>query len=181
MLKETWKQIGSPFQARYEVSDCGRVRDTLRNRKCSLTRSTLQGKPAYVKTSLVLETGERKLMSVHRLVAMAFIPGDPRMDVNHRDMDKTNNQVDNLEWVTHSENICHGMANNVEWKERLARAGAKRRKPIVRTDDLGVSIRYQSSAEAGQALGHRNKAGNICNAIMMGRKSYGYSWAYATE
>ena len=55
--------------------------------------------------------GQRKIMSVHRLVALTFIPlieGKPH--VNHMDGNKSNNTVENLEWVTLLENLQHARA-----------------------------------------------------------------------
>lgn len=49
---------------------------------------------------------QRSAMAVHRMVAMAFIPNpDSLPEVNHKDFDRTNNNVDNLEWCTHEDNI----------------------------------------------------------------------------
>jgi ribosomal protein L24E len=59
---------------------------------------------------------------IHRLVAQAFIENCDEKDfVNHKDLDKTNNNPSNLEWVTHSENIIHmydktnNNPSNLEW------------------------------------------------------------------
>lgn len=62
------------------------------------------------------KTGKRRLASVHRLVAQAFIPNPNNLpEVNHKDCDRTNNCVENLEWCTHTENIRYSikMGNHV--------------------------------------------------------------------
>lgn len=60
--------------------------------------------------------GKLKHESVHRLVASAFIPNPKNLPcVNHKDSDRQNNVVDNLEWVTHKENTAHGIkAGNIK-------------------------------------------------------------------
>lgn len=54
------------------------------------------------------KTGSRTQYRVHRMVAEAFIPNPDNLpEVNHKDYDRTNNNVDNLEWCTHVDNISH--------------------------------------------------------------------------
>jgi hypothetical protein len=66
----------------------------------------------YEYISITTSTGRKNAM-VHRFVAEAFIPNsDGKPFVNHIDCNKRNNQVNNLEWCTHLENITHAKENN---------------------------------------------------------------------
>lgn len=57
---------------------------------------------------------KRKVFLVHRLVALTYIPNsENKPDINHRDGNPLNNNVDNLEWVTKSENIQHSIKNGL--------------------------------------------------------------------
>lgn len=182
METETWIDVSQPFTARYQVSSLGRVRDKLRNNRIlAQTRSTLKGKPGYMKVSLRIPDSKKfKHASVHRLVAIAFVPGDHSLDVNHDDLDKTNNLPSNLIWSTHGDNIRHGMERVFGWKDRLLAAGLKRRRPVVSTDQDGVVIeKFDSIAHAARSLGNSNRAGNIKHAIDIGNSAYGFRWAYA--
>lgn len=77
----------------------------------------------YKLVNLMLNNGKKKTFRVHRLVAMAFIPKTSinSEDVNHKDGNKSNNNVRNLEWVTKSENQIHAYQNGLN----QARKGAK--------------------------------------------------------
>jgi hypothetical protein len=82
-------------------------------------------KEGYCKCKLKRDDGIHKTMSKHRLVAIAFIPNPNNLpEVNHKDGIKNNNFVENLEWVTHSENIKHA------WKNGLIQNTKKRRDKI---------------------------------------------------
>ncbi len=86
----------------YSVSTLGRIvkNDTRREMKPSYKPS------GYLQINLFTNDGRRKKEYVHRLVALAFLPRDQhRTFVNHIDGVRDNNRVENLEWVTHSENM----------------------------------------------------------------------------
>lgn len=86
--------------------DCGEVSNTglIRN-KHGLIRKTTVAKNGYERVGF---HGGQETVFVHRLVARAFCNGyEDSLQVNHKDGDKLNNNADNLEWVTHSQNIKH--------------------------------------------------------------------------
>lgn len=92
---------GSPTS--YQIDTTGQVYNT-KTRKY-LKGSILNG---YKVVKLTLPTGKKKAFSVHRLVAQAYILNDDQLPVvNHIDRNKLNNNVDNLEWVSYSENTKH--------------------------------------------------------------------------
>lgn len=102
---EEWSAI--PKFSHILVSNFGRVRNTRTGSvyRLSLTRDGYQVFLAY-------KGYKRKRFLVHRLVAAAFVPNpDKKPEVNHKDLCKTNNRADNLEWVTHQENIVHYYTN----------------------------------------------------------------------
>ena len=83
----------------YEVSDDGRIRNIHNKREIK----QFVGKDGYLRTQI-----DGKTRLVHRVVAKAYIPEDPEREfVNHKDGNKQNNHVDNLEWTTRTENIRH--------------------------------------------------------------------------
>ena len=90
----------------YWVTDCGRVFRGDRELKKN------KGTVGYVTVSIKYTSGERKLKFVHRLVAEAFIPNpENKPIVNHKNLLKIDNRLENLEWVTAKENNQHAHDN----------------------------------------------------------------------
>ena len=152
---ENWKQCKG-FEGYYEVSDLGRVRTVAREsvksngRKCIVKENVLSqaNVRGYKKVTLKCD-GVRKDMRVHRLVVMAFI-GEPSKEmVNHKDGDKTNNVLSNLEWATRSENELHAYNTGLKKSTALHKSRTSEANKTRRTlsDD---TIRYIRSSELSQ-------------------------------
>ena len=123
-MEEVWRTI--PGIETHEVSNMGRVRSKDRISKVAAKglgghegtfeyERKLKGRllsPHYTSKYIQYCINDREY-SAHRLVAMAFIPNDDpehKVEINHKDGDKLNNRVDNLEWCTHSHNEKHSYA-----------------------------------------------------------------------
>ena len=104
---ETWIDIKG-YEHKYQVSNIGRVR-ALNYRRTGLTKLiNIRDNKGYAEVAL-WKNSSRKLYMVHRLVAEAFIPNPNNLpQVNHKDENKKNNQVDNLEWCTQAYNNIYG-------------------------------------------------------------------------
>ena len=94
------------FENRYKITDEGKVLNLANNSYLS----PIKNPNGYLKVGLADGNGSHKQLSIHTLVARHFIPnpyGYPH--VNHKDGDKTNNHVNNLEWCSHQQNVNHAL------------------------------------------------------------------------
>ena len=100
--------IKAEITPKYEVNEKGEVRHA-ENKRPLKQRLNRYGYPTVV---LSVSHNKRQYPCVHRLVAMAFIPNpDDLPCVNHKDEDKTNNSVENLEWCDRKYNCNYGARN----------------------------------------------------------------------
>ena len=111
-VAEVWKDVVD-YEGLYEVSSFGQIRSVDRivprkNHKAHI-RSTLLKSSENIRgyySVWLCKDGISRTHMVHRVVTIAFL-GKSDLFVNHKDFDKSNNRLDNLEWVTHRENIKH--------------------------------------------------------------------------
>ena len=123
---EEWRPVVG-YEGLYEVSNIGRVRSLDRYVKG-------KGKSYFLHKGRVLSPGmkpegylvvrlQRRTFYIHRLVTEAFIPNPDNLpEVNHKDEDKTNNRVENLEWCNHKYNMNYG-TRNIRAKETAIKNG----------------------------------------------------------
>lgn len=107
MEKETWKDVPQ-YTGIYEVSNLGRVRSKV----TGLIATVCPNQKGYLRAYIYLN-GRVKKEFVHRLVAITFLPNPNHYpQVNHKDENKKNNRVDNLEWCTCEYNNNYGTHND---------------------------------------------------------------------
>jgi hypothetical protein len=153
-MKKVWKDIpGIPYQ----VADDGRVRNS-RNGYQITTSDNGTGYIGFVS----YDRGVEKFNYVHRCVMMAFSPVDgmDKLCVNHKDFDRRNNSLSNLEWVTRLQNQRHSLnhhrydnanRNHSGWMKSNT-SFLKMRKPVVLIKDTAI-IECESATEAAKIVG----------------------------
>lgn len=111
------KLIIDNIETNYSINEEGKVYN---NKTKKLLKGSI-GNTGYISVRLTIQ-GKKKGFMVHRLVAQTFIPNPKHLPiVNHIDGNKINNRVENLEWVTQSQNRRHAIENNISqlaWGER---------------------------------------------------------------
>lgn len=106
--KQIWKDIPG-YEGKYQVSNTGRVRSLNYGRTGKIKVLKQGTKDNGYKVVVIYKNGKRKKYLVHRLVAQAFIPNPNNYPIiNHKDENKTNNAVWNLEWCTYEYNVNYG-------------------------------------------------------------------------
>ena len=129
LANEQWRDIEG-YDGAYQVSDLGRVR-SLKFGKVRVLRISKNMK-GYLFVNLHRD-GKQKNVSVHRLVASAFIENDNILNdqVNHRNEDKTDNRASNLEWCTAQYNSTY---NDLHHRTKHSQLKRDKIRPLYRPD-----------------------------------------------
>lgn len=146
---ENWKVIDE--YPNYSVSDFGNVRNNKRGKLLNPSRNTW----GYYAVNLH-KNGIGRRMTVHRLVAISFIPNPlNKKEVNHISGNKHDNSVKNLEWVTRSENMKHATANGlIDIKKCYTKSPKIKGKKIqVYEKKSGKSYFFENGAKAAEHYG----------------------------
>ena len=165
---EVYKSLKNFGYSDDEVSNKGNVRDI----KTGKERTKFDDGGGYVCVSLKRD-GQKKYrnVSVHRLVALAFIPNtENKPTVDHINRDKADNTVENLRWFTHSE-----QNNNKDHKKK------KKGRSIYQLDVNTNEIikKWDKVADANEYFGI--KGSSICDAIKRKGTAKGFKWLYSED
>lgn len=173
---EIWRDIEG-YEGLYQVSNMGRVKSLSKNiyykngridKQQEIMMSQLLN-PKYLFVNL-RKNKKYKMFYIHRLVARAFIPNpDDKPQVNHINEIKTDNRVENLEWVTAEENNNHGTHN-----KNVAKSLSKK---VLQYDLNGNFIKEWESTQKIGRNGYSQ--GNVAACCRGERRTHkGYIWKY---
>ena len=166
-MTEVWCTIKG-FENIYEVSDQGRVK-SIGYGDVRILRP-IRDQDGYLLVNLY-KNGEKKMCKVHRLVAQAFIQNPDNLpQVNHKDENKTNNYVQNLEWCDSKYNNNYGTSNQ--------RRSEKLSKPVLQFTKDGEFVKEWKSMNDIQRNLNYSK-GNISSCCTGRCKSaYNFIWKF---
>ena len=158
-MKEEFKEI-ELYGRKYVVSNYGKVIGSRGELKQRLNRD------GYCEVTVGIDKN-RNTVRVHRLVAKLFVEGETeeRNEVNHIDMNRTNPRADNLEWVTHHDNVLHS-AKHGKYKE--SQTGVKNGRAILTDEDvIDIRLLFDSGVMSQKELAEAYGVGwstihNIC-------------------
>ena len=167
MEEEIWCTIKG-YESLYEVSDQGRVRSLKFGKERILKPQRI--KTGYLKVCLC-KNGEIKQCLVHRLVAQAFIPNPQNLpEVNHKDENKTNNSVQNLEWCDRKYNQNYG--------NRTQRQADKKSKPVIQYTKSGEFVKeWKSATDVQRNLGYAYQHISHCCTGKC-KSAYNFIWKF---
>lgn len=174
---EEWLPI-SGFEGLYEISNFGRVKSLGNGITYKTQRiiKQLKNPCGYLKVDLS-KNGKVKLFFVHRLVAIAFLENQENLPfVNHKDEDKQNNHVDNLECCSAKYNSNYGTAIDRMVKKQINHINKS--KPVSQFTKTGEFIaEFPSTMEVERLYGYDcSSISKCCNGKI--KTSYGYIWKY---
>lgn len=182
-MKEEWRDIQG-YVGIYQISSCGRVKSLEREvkfgwshriipEKILLAGYNKKGHDGYLFVNLHKNNDRGKPYYLHRLVAMAFLPNPNNyQEVNHRDENPKNNNVDNLEWCTREYNENYGT--------KRQRGIEKISIPVVAYKDGVEVMRFQSANEAERKYGYCACSIHRCCKSLQQKQYKGLTWKYAS-
>lgn len=192
-MNEIWKPI--PGYLDYKVSNFGRVKSLGRFVRGKHRGYFIEGrilkpiknKGGYLKVNISVN-GQRQEHKIHQLVMSAFVGDRPDgLQVNHIDEDKTNNRLDNLEYVTPKENINHGTHNARASKNltglKRSPESCKRIKNAVRrraraVECIETGVVYETCGDAEMFIGITQGVRSVCHGRQ--KTAGGYHWRYVS-
>lgn len=182
-MEEIWKDVKG-YENKYQISNLGRVKSIerktpFRNSFITINERILKeivDKDGYKVVNLY-NKGKRKMFKIHRLVAEAFIPNPDNLpQINHKDENKQNNCVENLEYCDARYNINYGHRNT---KASQTSFNGKKSKKVCQYTLCGELLKvWPSVHETGRNGFDSTGVSSCCNGKI---KTYkGFKWSFET-
>ena len=183
MIEEEWKMVEG--FSKYEISNLGNLRN--KATKIFLKPSIKNG---YYGTTIINDINKRFSKKMHRLVAIAFIPNPFNKDtVNHKDHDKLNNKLENLEWATTTEQNNHKRKCKKEIQEIVSSRAVWRinkenneKIELYQTIKLAAKWIFDNNLTTIKVFNGGNniktKISAVCQKRCGRNTTFGYKWDY---
>lgn len=169
--KEIWKDIPG-YEGRYQASNTGKIKSMNYNHTGVPGILTPQDNRGYKCVTICKADKKHKFHLVHRLVWKTFVGPIPEgMQINHKDENKYNNSLENLEIVTPKQNANYGSRN--------IRAAQSKSKPIAKIDIATGKI----LKEYPSVISARKEYGDAIADAVTGRikQAYGFKWKHLSD
>jgi len=184
MSEEVWKTLEN--FSNYEISSFG----NLRNKTTGYIIKPCI-KSGYLCTSLTNDDKKYKSIKIHRLVGLSFIPNpENKYTINHKDHNKLNNNLNNLEWATTTEQNKHKRKPKKEVQELISsRAVWRINKDTNEKLEYYKTIRaaaqwiFDNNLTSVKEFNNGNNIKTKISAVAQGRRptTFGYKWEYCNE
>lgn len=175
---ENWKDITN-YEGLYMVSDLGNIKRIYKNGKTRIMIGGIQN-GGYKYVSLTKDSVS-KVKTIHRIVAIHFIENPfNKSDVNHKNSDRKDNRVLNLEWNTRSENLKHGYRSGNRKSSMIGKSGENSingKQVLQFSKDYKLLNCFTSAVCAEIKTGvSRSNISSVCRGLR--RCSGGYIWQF---
>ena len=188
MKEEKWRDIPD-YEGLYQASSYGRIKASARTinyqngkivQRKERIMSLIKGYGEYLTIGLC-KNKKRHLCYVHRLIAITFIPNPSNLPyINHKDENKYNNKVDNLEWCTQSYNTKYNNAMRRRLDTRFKNKSHGAEKKVYQYDLQGNLIKiWDSLISINRELGYKyTNISSCCLHKKYHHTAYGCKWSY---
>ena len=187
-MEEIWKDIKG-YEGLYQESNLGRIKRFLFVNNIIVKKQDKilknQKHSAGYNIITLTKNSQQKICLVHRLVAEAFLEKiDGKTYINHKDGNKSNNNVDNLEWCTQKENMQHAVKHNLinySTREKGAKNPRALKIKMIDKDTNQIIKTFDSIVDARDFFGKKSSGGIVTCLKGRTKTIYGYKWEYVQQ
>lgn len=175
MQKEIWRPIKG-YEGLYEISNLGKIKSNFRQGSTTDFLKISNNGNGYMMVRLC-KNGKAKKYYLHRLLAQTFIDNpEDKPQVNHINENRSDNRLENLEWVTQKENNNHG---NHNLNSAISKRSGKAKKNVQLDLDGNELGRFDFLIEAAKTVnGNSINISRAARNIRNRETAYGYKWRY---